>query len=271
MGLSASPPAAIDSQPRKRKGRNSDIRKEQNRIASRAYREKRRQKLALLDELLKSDSYNDSMSSVSDETEYNSTVPVPDFHTTESTSMTGHLSNSPTSGYSPAVPSMPSPAGIQPLPSNGPSRDMEAYTSYSARDYSRDTGGRSYAHTEYPQDPNMSTMRIPPNYASTLPPIASTSKAPIYPLGDSSIEDHFSNYDIPNSSMPDFPDTGQDTNMIHALQSLSRLSDAQQQQIAAYIQRKRNMVQPPAVNPAFYQGYSGYHVPVSGMKPFDYR
>lgn len=38
MEISQNPPTSSDSQPRKRKGRNSDIRKEQNRIASRAYR-----------------------------------------------------------------------------------------------------------------------------------------------------------------------------------------------------------------------------------------
>ncbi|KAI8965964.1 hypothetical protein F5Y11DRAFT_343956 [Daldinia sp. FL1419] len=58
--------SARTKQPKKR---NSDVRKEQNRIASRAYREKRKQKLALLDEILKSDSQTDSMSSVSDETD----------------------------------------------------------------------------------------------------------------------------------------------------------------------------------------------------------
>ncbi|KAI2629730.1 hypothetical protein GGR54DRAFT_635911 [Hypoxylon sp. NC1633] len=60
---------AIPGRTKAPKKRNSDVRKEQNRIASRAYREKRKQKLALLDEILKSDSQTDSMSSVSDETE----------------------------------------------------------------------------------------------------------------------------------------------------------------------------------------------------------
>lgn len=61
--------SATSSRTRAPKKRNSDVRKEQNRIASRAYREKRKQKLALLDEILKSDSQTDSMSSVSDETD----------------------------------------------------------------------------------------------------------------------------------------------------------------------------------------------------------
>ncbi|RYO87907.1 hypothetical protein DL766_005283 [Monosporascus sp. MC13-8B] len=59
------------------KSRNSEARKEQNRVASRAYREKRKQKLALLDELLKNDA-RDSVSSVSDETEeYQRSLPLP--------------------------------------------------------------------------------------------------------------------------------------------------------------------------------------------------
>ncbi|KAI1132049.1 hypothetical protein F5Y10DRAFT_16296 [Nemania abortiva] len=269
MEISNSPPTSSDSQARKRKGRNSDVRKEQNRIASRAYREKRRQRLALLDEILKSESHNDSMSSVSDETEYNSTTPAPEFRAMEPTSRNRLPSNSPASYFMSAVPVLaPIPASIQPLPSNSLNRDMEAYAGYSVKDYEQEAE-RFARHAEYASDPSISAIGLSSGYVSSLPSVTPMPSTPMFPFDDESMGDSFSAYPLPDGSMPDFPaSVGYDSNMINALQSLSRLNDSQQQQIVAYIQKKRDVMQSAASDHAFHPGYGGYHVPIPGMRPF---
>ncbi|KAI1418962.1 hypothetical protein F5Y12DRAFT_358090 [Xylaria sp. FL1777] len=250
-----------ESQPRKRRGRNSDIRKEQNRIASRAYREKRRQKLALLDEILKSDNHNDSMSSVSDETEYNSTTPAPDFRTMESARRTRNSSHSPAPYYMSAVPALPSvTAGVQPLPSNGPGCDADAYGGYSVKDYVQEAE-RLATHAP------ISAIGMGTSYAPPLPPIAGMPSAPMFPFDEEFMGDAFGAYPLPDGgSVPGFtaPPSGYDSNMINALQSLSRLDDSQQQQIMAYLQKKRNVMQATATGPPLdLGGYGTYHhVPV---------
>ncbi|KAI0913726.1 hypothetical protein F4823DRAFT_538006 [Ustulina deusta] len=258
MEISNSPPTP-ENQPRKRRGRNSDIRKEQNRIASRAYREKRRQKLALLDEILKSDNHTDSMSSVSDETEYNSTAPAPEFGTMESTSRTRNSSHSPAPYYMSAVPALPS-GGVQHLPSNNPNCDAEAYVGYSAKEYVQGPERLgTHAH-----NPDISAIGMRTGYVSTLPPIAPMPSAPMFPFDEEFMGDPFSAYPLPDGSMPSFPapTSGYDTNMINALQCLSRLNDSQQQQIVAYIQKRRNVMQPTAAGQALDFGYGAYHVPM---------
>ncbi|KAI0459387.1 hypothetical protein F5B21DRAFT_299951 [Xylaria acuta] len=269
MATPNSPPTSSDSQTRKRKGRNSDIRKEQNRIASRAYREKRRQKLALLDEILKSDSHTDSMSSVSDETEYNSTTPAPEFRAMESTGKTRHSSNSPVPYYMSAVPGLASvPAGIHHLPSNGPNRDTEAYASYSVKDYGGQEAERlATQHAGYADEPNISTIGMSSGYVSPLPSVTPMPSTPMFPFDEEFMGDSFSAYPPPDSSVPGFPVTsGYDPNMINALQSLSRLNDTQQQQIVAYIQKRRGM-QPTATDNPFHLGYGSYHIPVPRSSP----
>ncbi|KAI8947694.1 hypothetical protein F4801DRAFT_494088 [Xylaria longipes] len=270
METQNSPPTSSDSQTRRRKGRNSDIRKEQNRIASRAYREKRRQKLALLDEILRSDNHTDSMSSVSDETEYNSTTAASEFRAMESTGKTRHSSNSPAPYYMSAVPALASvPAGIHHLPSNGPNRDTEAYaSSYSVKDYGGQEAERlATQHAGYADDPIISTIGMSSGYASPLPSVTPMPSTPMFPFDEEFVGDSFNVYPPPDSSALGFPvASGYDPNMINALQSLSRLNDTQQQQIVALIQKRREMP-PTATDNAFHLGYSDYHVPVPRSSP----
>ncbi|KAJ2992553.1 hypothetical protein NUW58_g2125 [Xylaria curta] len=268
MERSNSPVTTSTGQTRKRKGRNSDIRKEQNRIASRAYREKRRQKLALLDEILKSDIHTDSMSSVSDETEYNSPAPAPEFRVMESTSRTRHSSNSPAPYYMSAIPALaPVSAGIQPVPSNGPNRDTEAYVSYSVKDYGQEAE-RLATHSGYASDPNVSSIGISSGCVSPLPPTTSMPSTPMFPFDDDFLGESFGTYPLPDGSMSSFPAVpGYDSNMMNALQCLSRLDDSQQQQLVAYIQKRRNVVQPTTADHPFHLGYGGYHVPVPRSSP----
>ncbi|KAJ3571636.1 hypothetical protein NPX13_g5306 [Xylaria arbuscula] len=189
METSSNSPPVSEAQPRKRRGRNSDVRKEQNRIASRAYREKRRQKLALLDEILKSDSHPDSMSSVSDETE----SPVPEFRTMESTRQNRNSSHSPAPYYMPAVPVMSSvPPSVQPLPSNGPSHDTDAYLRYSVKDYVQEAERfATHAH-----DPNTPPIGMSTGYVSSLPPISPMPATPMFPFDEDFMGDPFSTYPL---------------------------------------------------------------------------
>ncbi|KAH8167191.1 hypothetical protein CIB48_g1049 [Xylaria polymorpha] len=269
METSNSPPTSSDSQTRRRKGRNSDIRKEQNRIASRAYREKRRQKLALLEEILKSDSHTDSMSSVSDETEYNPTTPAPEFRAMESTGKMRHSSNSPAPYYLSAVPALTSvPEGIHPLPSNGPNRDTEVYARYSMKGYgAQETEALATQHAGYADDPNVSTIGMNSGYVSPLPSVTPMPSTPMFPFDEEFMGDSFGAYPSPDGSVPGFPvASSYDPNMINALESLSRLNDTQQQQIVAYIQKRRSGVLTTAEN-SFHLGYGGYHVPVPRSSP----
>ncbi|KAI3329178.1 hypothetical protein HD806DRAFT_548315 [Xylariaceae sp. AK1471] len=243
METSNSPPTTSDSQTRKRKGRNSDLRKEQNRIASRAYREKRKQKLALLNEILKSDSHTDSMSSVSDETEFNPTTPALEFRAMEEPHRSRHSSDSPAPFYLPPVPALaPMAAGIQPLSSNGPSCDTETYVSYPMSGYSQENDEIA-THAEYARD---SIVGMSSDYGSPHSSVTPMPSTPLFPYNEEFVGDAFSAYPLPDGSMPSFSATsGYDPNMINALQSISRLNDSQQQEIVAYLQKKRSLVQPP--------------------------
>ncbi|KAI1733721.1 hypothetical protein F4680DRAFT_380016 [Xylaria scruposa] len=271
MDTSNSPPATSDSQPKKRKGRNSEIRKEQNRIASRAYREKRRQKLALLDEILKSDTHTDSMSSVSDETEYNSTATAPEFRAIDSTGKTRLSSDNSAPYYMSAVPalaSVPAAAGIHHLPSNGPNHDTEAYASYSVKNYVQETERFATQQAVYIDDPNISTIGISSGYVSPLPSVTPMPSTPMFPFDEEFVGDSFSAYPPIDSGALSFPTSpGYDTNMINALQSVSRLNDTQQQQIMAYLQKRRSGMQQTATDNPFHPGYSGYQVPVPRSNP----
>ncbi|KAI1118747.1 hypothetical protein F5Y14DRAFT_446562 [Nemania sp. NC0429] len=266
MEISHNPAAYSDSQPRKRKGRNSDIRKEQNRIASRAYREKRRQKLALLEEILKSDSHNDSMSSVSDETEYGSMTPVSEPRAVKPSSRTRHSSNSPTPYYVPAVPTTLTllSEDVRTLPSNGISREMDDYVGYCAKDRVPDAEkfGR---HAEYSGDPRIPTVRITPGYVPPLPSATPMPPTPIFPFSGETMGDSFGAYPLPDDSVPGFLDTqGYDSNMVDALRTLSRLNDSQQRQIIDYLLKKNNITQSTVTDHISSPSYSGY-VPAPGM------
>ncbi|KAI8632061.1 hypothetical protein F5Y19DRAFT_472946 [Xylariaceae sp. FL1651] len=263
--------AASESRSRKRKGRNSDARKEQNRIASRAYREKRKQKLALLDEILKSDCHTDSMSSVSDETECNSTTPAPEFRALDIASRSRHPTNSPTASYLPAASVMaPVTAGMQPLLSNGPSRDTETYVSYRMDGYSQGSDVLT-THAEYPPHSVVLTnneLGITSHYGHAIPPIGLMPSAPLFPFDEEFMDDCFGIYPLPEGGVSSLSESsGYDPNMINALQSLSKLNDNQQQQILALLQKRRNQSQPAATNHTFGPGFSGFQVPVSRSSP----
>ncbi|KAI1312570.1 hypothetical protein F5Y03DRAFT_241164 [Xylaria venustula] len=267
MATSNSPPAP-DSQTRKRRGRNSDVRKEQNRIASRAYREKRRQKLALLDEILKSDNHNDSMSSVSDETEYNSTPPAAELRTIDTNCRARNSSHSPAPYYMSAIPALPPvPSGVQTLPSNGPNCDTDAYVGYSVvKDYVQEAERLgTHAH-----NPNISAIGMSTGYVSPLPPISPMPSTPMFPFDEEFMGDPYSAYPpIPDGSMHGFPapTSGYDSNMMHALESLSRLDDNQQQQVVAYLQKRRNAMHSTATAHALELGYGTYQIPRSSPLP----
>ncbi|KAI0972561.1 hypothetical protein F4678DRAFT_43178 [Xylaria arbuscula] len=266
MATSNSPPAP-DSQTRKRKGRNSDVRKEQNRIASRAYREKRRQKLALLDEILKTDSHNDSMSSVSDETEYNSTTPAAELRTMDSNRRTRNSSQSPAPYYMSAIPAPPPvPAGVKTLPSNVPNCDTDAYVGYSVKDYVQEAERLgTHAH-----DPNISAIGMSTGYVSPFPPISPMPSTPMFPFDDEFMGDPYSAYPpIPDGSVSGFPapTSGYDSNMMHALHSLSRLDDNQQQQVVADLQKRRHAMQSTATAHALELSYGTYQIPVPRSSP----
>ncbi|KAJ8121220.1 hypothetical protein ONZ43_g2276 [Nemania bipapillata] len=199
------------------------------------------------------------MSSVSDETEYGSNTPAPEFRAAEATSRTRLPSNSPAPYYMSAAPVMaPVPASIQPLPSTEP------YVSYSVRDYDQEAE-RFVRHAEYATEPSISTIGMTSGYISSLPAVTPLPSTPMFPFEEEPISDSFSAYPLPDGSVPSLPASlGYDSNMITALQSLSRLSDSQQQQVVAYIQKNRNRAQSAAAEHAFHPGYSGYHVPIPG-------
>lgn len=276
METSNSPPTSSpDSQTRKRKGRNSDIRKEQNRIASRAYREKRRQKLALLNEILKSDNHADSMSSVSDETESGPVTPTPEFRKADSGSRAGSSQHSPASYCISAAPEIVTiAAAFPPLPSNGPPRDTGAYISYPVKGYSREAE-RLGTRAEYAYDPSLSAMGVSSDYAPPLTTMGSMPSAPMFAFDDDSTGGFYSACPSPESSSsnvrghPPSTTSGHDTDVANAIRSLSKLNDTQQQQIIAYIQRKRHAAQVASADNAnlHHLGYSGYHLPVPRSAP----
>jgi len=294
MEITTNSPTASDGQSRKRKGRNSDIRKEQNRIASRAYRtsscasrhnrgrgrgqsvaqltcllgEKRKQKLALLDEILKSDSHNDSMSSVSDETEYNPTTPAPDFVGVE-IGGSRQSSHSPAPFYLSSAPMMGPVAsveavGVQSLPSNGPSRDTGAYVGYPVNGYSQETD-------EYAHDPIITPVGLSPGYVSPHSSVTPMPSTPMFPFEEEFPGEFPSSiYPLPDGGVPSFSATsGYDSNMINALQSFSRLNDSQQEEILAFLQKRRALMQPVVAGHShgYGFGYGGAHGPIPRSSP----
>ncbi|KAI1821269.1 hypothetical protein F4861DRAFT_480844 [Xylaria intraflava] len=262
MEKSNSPPVSSGNQTQKRKARNNDVRKEQNRMASRAYREKRKQKLALLDELLRSDSHTDTMSTVSDEPEYySSTALAWELRGVGLTDGTRHSSNSPVPFYMAANPTLAQiPAGPQPLPA-GPSRDTETWVNCFTNDYHQEPKTLGH-HAEYSRDPNISVMETNPSHAYALRPATSMPQTPMPPtpmlhFDDELIGESLSTYPLHDGGVAGFPPTSEyDLNMINALESLSRLSDSQQQQIAAYIQKKRHPARQDVTGSALDPSYT---------------
>ncbi|KAI2638148.1 hypothetical protein GGS21DRAFT_488850 [Xylaria nigripes] len=271
------PVASPGSQTSKRKGRNSAIRKEQNRVASRAYREKRKQKLALLDELLRSDSHADSMSSVSDETEYRSSTPGSECRAIGYAGGTRHSSTSPVPSYAPATPELTLVSTThQPLIPNGPGHNTETCVDYRLNGYCQGPG-RLAPHAEFAHNPSIPTIEMNSGHISSLCCISSVPSMPMFTYGDaSSIDCSFNEYPLPNGGVAGFTPTSEyDINMAKALDILSKLSDSQQQEIVAYIQKKTPLVQRCAAQPAMSVNPScyPYHAPrssqVPGMKALD--
>ncbi|KAI0395111.1 hypothetical protein F5Y17DRAFT_225029 [Xylariaceae sp. FL0594] len=269
MEITVDSPTGLDRQSRKRKGRNSEVRKEQNRIASRAYREKRKQKLALLDEILKSDSHTDSMSSVSDETEFKPTTPAPDFLGME-IGGSRQSSHSPSPFYLSSAPAMSSESsvaavGIQPLPSNGPSRDPLAFFSYPVNGYAQET-------VEYAHGPSLPPVGVSSGYVSpqhSVPPMPPTS---MFPFEDEYISEPPSSiYPVPDETrtVPGFSTaSGYDPNMMNAIQSLSRLTDSQQEDILVFLQKRRSLQMAMADHSNVYGfRYSESQVPTTNSVP----
>lgn len=206
------------------------------------------------------------MSSVSDETEYGSTTPVSESRAMESSSRR-HSSNSSTPYYVPAAPTLTLvPEGIRTLPSNGLSREMEAYVSYCTKDYGQEAE-KFARHAGYASDPRIPTVRITPGYVPPLPSATPIPSTPMFPFNGAAMGESFGAYPLPDHRVPNFPDTREyDTNMINALQTLSMLSDSQQQQVIAYLLKKNNITQSTLTEQASSPSYGGYHVPAPGMK-----
>lgn len=175
-----------------------------------------------------------------------------------------HSSHSPAPFYMSPVPA-PSPmaaGGIQPLPSNAPSRDTETYVNYPAfGGYGHENDQMGSHHAEY-TGVGMST-----GYGSPIPSGPIMSPAPLYPYEEEFAGDAFGVYPLPDGSIPGYPATSEyDSNMIQALQSLSRLNNDQQQTVMAYLQ-KRSFMQPAMAGHTYSLGYGGGHVPIPRPSP----
>ncbi|KAL7629331.1 hypothetical protein AAE478_000851 [Parahypoxylon ruwenzoriense] len=242
------------------KKRNSDVRKEQNRIASRAYREKRKQKLALLDEILKSDSQTDSMSSVSDEAE--------GYAGSWTFSQSRHASNSPV----PAVLSTVPVTTAWPAPSESMTPGVQGYTQ-DVYDGWIDCFDRP--NNAFPTSNDYVQQFISPGVAGhsleasapynmqSMPSITSASSPPHVPLDPMLVSGHLTphhhhTHPVPNQSIPDsssLPVYGDDEvqkelwvaslkeDALTALERFAGYSHVQQQQILGLIQKRRGLPQ----------------------------
>ncbi|KAI2467723.1 hypothetical protein F4781DRAFT_400931 [Annulohypoxylon bovei var. microspora] len=260
------------------KKRNSDVRKEQNRIASRAYREKRKQKLALLDEILKSDSQTDSMSSVSDETEG---------YTTSWSLQSRQASNSPIPAALSTVPvASPWPVVSPPMSSAVPGYGHDTYdgwmNSYDHPSHTYPTSNdyvQSYMTTEvgdHSLDASSYNIQSIPSVTST----PSTPPVPSIPL-DPMLVSHFTqqhrhpqsaqHQNMANSSnLAGGDDEIQrqlwvgslEENALTALERFSGYSHVQQQQVLAWIRKRRNL----SHNTSSHQGLE-YRYPTCQATP----
>ncbi|KAI2640527.1 hypothetical protein GGS26DRAFT_538536 [Hypomontagnella submonticulosa] len=243
------------------KKRNSDVRKEQNRIASRAYREKRKQKLALLDEILKSDSQTDSMSSVSDETEG---------YTGSWSLQSRQASNSPAPSAMHAVPvATPWPAASPSMSSSVPAYGHDTYDGWmnsfeqpnnvfpAANNYVHpfihsEIGGNSLENAASYNVQSIAAITSAPS----TPPVA-----PI-PLDPMLVPNHFvpqrrhhqpeQGQNLATSSNPGYDDDEMQRQLwvasledgaLLALERFAGFSHAQQQQTMAMIQKRRHISQ----------------------------
>ncbi|KAI1469925.1 uncharacterized protein F4812DRAFT_306987 [Daldinia caldariorum] len=249
---------ARTKQPKKR---NSDVRKEQNRIASRAYREKRKQKLALLDEILKSDSQTDSMSSVSDETDgYNGSGSW--------TFQDRQASGSPIPGALQVPPSVAQWAAASPsLSSSVPNYTHDAYegwmSSFSRPEHTfpiNNEFAQSFIPTEVGD--NSLGHSVPFSMQSLTSAATSTPSVPSIPLDPSLVTNNFApqhrhnqlaqNRNVITSPNPVYNnDEAQrrlwvaslEDDVLTELERFAGFNHVQQQQILAMIQKRRNLGQ----------------------------
>ncbi|KAI0383819.1 hypothetical protein F5Y04DRAFT_22004 [Hypomontagnella monticulosa] len=256
---SASP--ATSARTKAPKKRNSDVRKEQNRIASRAYREKRKQKLALLDEILKSDSQTDSMSSVSDETEG-----YPGSWSLQSR----QASNSPAPAAIPAVPvATPWPAASPSLSSSVPAYGHDTYEGW-MNSFEQPNNvfstANSYVHPFIHGEIGGSSLENSASYnvqsITSITSAPSTPPVPPIPLDPTLVANHFAprrrhhhpdqGQNLATSSNSGYGDDElqrqlwvaslEDPTLV-ALERFAGFSHVQQQQIMAMIQKRRHISQ----------------------------
>ncbi|KAI0008021.1 hypothetical protein F4779DRAFT_468085 [Xylariaceae sp. FL0662B] len=257
------------SQAKSSRSRNSDIRKEQNRIASRAYREKRKQKLALLNEILKSDSQTDSMSSVSDEAD--------GYHTSLPFSQSRHASHSPTPAVLPlvSVPSSPWPAASPPMASGVQAYSQGGYDSCWMDSLgpppNDEFPGRSdYVHPFIPADAAGNPLGTATQYIPSIPSVAALPPTPPLPLDPLLADSALARQGItnsPNFSVYDDEEArrqawaaGLEEDVMVALECFAKLNSVQQQQVLAIIQKGRSPHPPTTSGPGFeyrFQDFPG--------------
>ncbi|RYP34969.1 hypothetical protein DL767_004046 [Monosporascus sp. MG133] len=235
------------------KSRNSEARKEQNRLASRAYREKRKQKLALLDELLKTDA-RDSASSVSDETdEYQTSLPLPGSR---------HISTSPAP---PAIPtaSLPSqwPVTGQDMVLRVPGYGAETYDdgwmNYLDRSGDILHGQQGFARTFVLPDATGFSLGSSSQFYPAANSATSLSSIPPMPVDPNLTGGHPTTYDShltqPENShafrydVPGCDDdkvrsciADMDPKVMRSLENFASLSHRQQEHVLALIRRQQN-------------------------------
>ncbi|KAI0482816.1 hypothetical protein GGR56DRAFT_208646 [Xylariaceae sp. FL0804] len=231
--------------------RNSEARKEQNRISSRAYREKRKQKLALLDEILNADGHTDSISSVSDEAEAPSTT------TALSIPRSNHSSMSPPPRSLATAPDVaPWHATSRTIESDAPGLAHESYDDSWMQYYNHGASipvfapSNTYEYCPGPLDAHPEAMRPSPYYVSPAPAVTVPSLTTLYPQppGENLPNMYLSPYQArhaprtePNTTIhyQDRRPHALDDDVADALESLSRLNDTQLQQVLHMAQRRR--------------------------------
>ncbi|KAI0125937.1 hypothetical protein BJ170DRAFT_597166 [Xylariales sp. AK1849] len=238
------------------KTRNSEARREQNRVASRAYREKRKQKLALLDRILKPD--NQESPSPSSE--------LDDDPDSLSVIHSRQTSMSPGPTPQPAAPCTTiRPSAGQTLGTNsqfgGDSFDDLWMNGF---DRSNEIFGTSQDFvTAF--DPSNVTTPSPGTTAQFLASI--TTMAPLPPLPTTPIDPillHAGPYQDrithpesapghDNTSMYDESSfgSGHESPMAAALKSFAKLSEAQQQQVLEVIYRRKGLSAAPGLDRAW--------------------
>ncbi|KAI1322214.1 hypothetical protein F5Y16DRAFT_51358 [Xylariaceae sp. FL0255] len=248
----------------KRKGGNSATRKEQNRKASRIYREKRRQKLALLDELLRTD--HDSLSSASDETDSNYMAPPE-----QDVNAQCRASKSPTPGYlaTPVPPPPPPMAYFRTLPSNSPDPQTGAYASHRANGLSDEASWHDSHHEPASQSLISTDAGLEAMYPFNYPPSAFSAApaASFYPYNQAyqhadqastyPSTSHYNTYHIPESTAPSASVPSESTNhMARALDSLSQLDEGQRHDVMIWLQRRARSPAPSEDTGGFdYRSY----------------